>query len=94
VATVATLGMIGSAAYALWLYRKVIFGELTKPSLATIKDLDYREIITLGPLVALTILFGVYPKPVLDLSATSVAQLLENYEKALSAAKTAALLAH
>jgi NADH-quinone oxidoreductase subunit M len=94
VATVATLGVIGSAAYALWLYRKVIFGELTKPSLATIKDLDYREIITLGPLVALTILFGIYPKPVLDLSATSVAQLLENYEKALSAAKTAALLAH
>jgi NADH-quinone oxidoreductase subunit M len=93
VAALATLGVIGSAAYALWLYRKVIFGEL-KPSLATIKDLDYREIITLGPLVVLTILFGIYPKPVLDLSATSVAQLLENYEKALGAAKTAALLAH
>jgi NADH-quinone oxidoreductase subunit M len=93
VATLATLGVIGSAAYALWLYRKVIFGEL-KPSLATIKDLDYREIITLGPLVVLTILFGIYPRPVLDLSATSVGQLLENYEKALSAAKTAALLAH
>ena len=94
VATVATLGVIGSAAYALWLYRKVIFGTLTKPALATIKDLDYREIITLGPLVALTILFGIYPKPVLDLSAASVAQLLESYEKALGAAKTAALLAH
>ena len=94
VATVATLGMIGSAAYALWLYRKVIFGELTKPSLATIKDLDYREIITLGPLVVLTILFGIYPKPVLDLSAASVAQLLENYEKALGAAKSATLLVH
>ncbi|HEX2430691.1 MAG TPA: NADH-quinone oxidoreductase subunit M [Aestuariivirgaceae bacterium] len=94
VATVATLGVIGSAAYALWLYRKVIFGELTKPSLATIKDLDYREIITLGPLVVLTILFGIYPKPVLDLSAASVGQLLENYEKALGAAKAAALLAH
>jgi len=94
VATVATLGVIGSAAYALWLYRKVIFGELTKPSLATIKDLDYREIITLGPLVVLTILFGIYPKPVLDLSAASVAQLLENYEKALGAAKSATLLVH
>ena len=89
VATLATLGVVLSAAYALWLYRKIIFGTLTKPSLATIKDLDYREIVTLGPLVALTILFGIYPQPVLDLSAASVAQLLENYEKALSATKTA-----
>src|SRR6266446_1697132 len=94
VATLATIGVILSAAYALWLYRKVIFGPLTKASLATIKDLDYREIVTLGPLVVLTILFGIYPKPVLDLSAASVAQLLENYDRALGAAKTAVLLAH
>src|SRR5712664_4216958 len=94
VATLATIGIILSAAYALWLYRKVIFGPLTKASLATIKDLDYREIVTLGPLVVLIILFGIYPKPVLDLSAASVAQLLENYDRALGAAKTAALLAH
>jgi NADH-quinone oxidoreductase subunit M len=94
VAALATLGTIGSAAYALWLYRKVIFGALVKPSLATIKDLDYREMITLGPLVVLTILFGVYPKLVLDVSAVSVAQLLDNYNHALGAAKAAALLAH
>jgi NADH-quinone oxidoreductase subunit M len=94
VATLATLGTIGSAAYSLWLYRKVIFGALVKPSLAAITDLDYREIITLGPLVVLTILFGVYPKPVLDMSAASVTQLLENYERALGVAKAAALLAH
>jgi NADH-quinone oxidoreductase subunit M len=94
VATLATTGTILSAAYALWLYRKVIFGALVKPSLATIKDLDYREIITLGPLVVLTILFGIYPKPVLEMSAASVTQLLENYERALVAAKSAALLIH
>jgi len=94
VATLATTGTILSAAYALWLYRKVIFGPLVKPSLAAIKDLDYREIITLGPLVALTILFGIYPKPVLDVSAASVVQLLENYQRAIGAAKTAAMLAH
>src|SRR5262249_29475933 len=94
VATLAATGTILSAAYALWLYRKVIFGALTKTSLATIKDLDYREIVTLGPLVVLTILFGIYPKPVLDLSAASVAQLLENYDRALRAAQAAALLAH
>jgi NADH-quinone oxidoreductase subunit M len=94
VATLVTIGTILSAAYALWLYRKVVLGALTKPSLALIKDLNYREIITLGPLVILTILFGIYPKPVLDFSAASVTQLLENYERALGAAKAAALLAH
>ena len=91
VATLATIGTILSAAYALWLYRKVVFGTLSKPSLAAIKDLDYREMITLGPLVALTILFGIYPKPVLDMSAASVAQLLDGYNHAVGAAKTAAL---
>ena len=64
----------------------MIFGTL-KPSLAGIRDLDRREIIVLAPLVVLTILFGVYPKPVLDMSAASVAALLENYEQAIGAAK-------
>jgi NADH-quinone oxidoreductase subunit M len=92
VAILATLGTIGSAAYALWLYRKVIFGALTKPNLAAIKDLDYREIITLSPLVVLTILFGIYPKPVLDLSATSIAQLLDMYSHGLGSMQAAGLL--
>jgi NADH-quinone oxidoreductase subunit M len=92
VATLATTGTILSAAYALWLYRKVVFGALVKPSLAAINDLDHREVITLAPLVFLTILFGIYPKPVLDMSAASVAQLLDNYNHALGAAKAAALL--
>jgi NADH-quinone oxidoreductase subunit M len=92
VAILATLGIIGSAAYALWLYRKVIFGALTKPSLAAIKDLDYREIITLSPLMILTILLGVYPKPVLDLSATSIAQLLDMYSHGLGTVQAAGLL--
>src|SRR5690348_4451267 len=60
VATFATFGVILSAAYALWLYRKVIFGALEKPALAVMTDLDRREIIVLGPLVVLTILFGIY----------------------------------
>jgi NADH-quinone oxidoreductase subunit M len=93
VATLATIGMILTAAYALWLYRKVIFGGLTKPSLAGMKDLDYREVITLAPLVILTILFGIYPKPVLDVSAASVAQLLDNYNRAIGATQAAASLA-
>jgi NADH-quinone oxidoreductase subunit M len=91
VATLATIGVILSAAYALWLYRKVIFGRLEKPSLAGILDLEGREILVLAPLVVLTILFGVYPKPVLDISQASVTALIENYHQALGAAKSAAL---
>src|ERR1700724_1841219 len=89
VAIFATLGVILSAAYALWLYRKVIFGKLEKPSLAAIRDLGPREIAILAPLVVLTILFGVYPKPVLDISAASVAQLMDNYQHALEPIKAA-----
>src|SRR3984893_5182614 len=91
-AVFATTGVILSAAYALWLYRKVIFGALVKPSLMSIKDLTFRECLTLFPLVALTILFGVYPKPVLDMSAASVQQLVNNYNTAVTAVKAAALL--
>jgi NADH-quinone oxidoreductase subunit M len=90
-ATVATLGVILSAAYALWLYRKVVFGALVKPSLASIKDITWREGITLAPLVVLTILFGVYPKPVLDMSAASVNLVVKNYASAVTAVKAAAL---
>ncbi len=90
-ATFATTGVILSAAYALWLYRKVIFGVL-KPSLASIKDLTLRESLTLFPLMALTILFGFYPRPVLDMSAASVQQLVDNYNTAITAVKAAALL--
>jgi NADH-quinone oxidoreductase subunit M len=90
-ATVATLGVILSAAYALWLYRKVVFGALVKPSLASIKDLTWREGLTLAPLVVLTILFGVYPKPVLDMSAASVNLVVKNYASAVTAVKAAAL---
>jgi NADH-quinone oxidoreductase subunit M len=92
VAWFATLGVILSAAYALWLYRKVIYGRLEKPSLAAIRDLGVREIAILAPLVALTILFGVYPKPVLDMSAASVTALIDNYHHALAAGGTKAAL--
>jgi NADH-quinone oxidoreductase subunit M len=91
VATLATLGTILSAAYALWLYRKVIFGKLEKPSLFHIKDIGWREMVLLAPLVILTIVFGIYPKPVLDVSAVSVAQLIDNFQHAVSSVQAAAL---
>jgi NADH-quinone oxidoreductase subunit M len=91
VATLATLGTILSAAYALWLYRKVIFGKLEKPSLFHIRDLGWREIAIMAPLVILTIVFGVYPNLVLDMSAVSVTALIDNYQHALAGVQSAAL---
>jgi NADH-quinone oxidoreductase subunit M len=91
VATLATLGTILSAAYALWLYRKIIFGKLEKPSLFNIKDIGLREIAIMAPLVIPTIVFGVYPKLVLDISSASVAQLIDNYQHAVGAVHAAAL---
>jgi NADH-quinone oxidoreductase subunit M len=81
VALFATSGIILSAAYALWLYRRVVFGKLEKPSLAGILDLNAREIVVLAPLVALTILFGVYPKPLMDPTVASVNKLIAEYNK-------------
>jgi NADH-quinone oxidoreductase subunit M len=91
VAFFATTGVILSAAYALFLYRRVIFGVLDKPSLADIQDLDRRELVLLVPLVVLTIYYGVQPGPILDACAASVALLVKNFDAAIAATKTAAL---
>jgi NADH-quinone oxidoreductase subunit M len=91
VATLATIGTILSAAYALWLYRRVIFGKLQKPSLFNIRDIGWREMAILAPLVVLTLVFGVYPKPVLDMSAVSVTQLIDNFQHAVSSVQQAAI---
>ena len=93
VALFATSGIILSAAYALWLYRRVIFGKLEKPSLANILDLTAREAVILVPLVALTVLFGIYPKPVMDVTAVSVQKLIADYNQDLDAAKRSKLAA-
>jgi NADH-quinone oxidoreductase subunit M len=91
-ATLATLGIILSACYALWLYRKIVFGRLEKPSLAAISDMGWREIVVFAPLIVLTLWLGFYPKPVLDVSAASVTALLDNYHHAVGAAQSAALV--
>jgi NADH-quinone oxidoreductase subunit M len=88
VAFLATTGVILSAAYALYLYRRMIFGALDKPSLAGITDMNAREICVMAPLVILTIAFGFFPAPILDVTAASVKKLVSGYEAAI---KTAAL---
>jgi NADH-quinone oxidoreductase subunit M len=86
VALFATTGIILSAAYALWLYRRVIFGKLEKPSLANMFDLSPREVAILAPLVILTVLFGVYPKPLMDPTTVSVNKLIADYNQDLASA--------
>ena len=80
VAMFATTGVILSAAYALWLYRRVVMGELLKESLKSITDMTTRERFIFVPLVFMTLLLGVYPALVLDIIGPSVAALVENYD--------------
>ena len=89
VALFATTGVILSAAYALWLYRKVVFGALTKESLEGMLDLSAREKLILYPLVVLVIFFGVYPAPIFDATATSVEALVNTISISLDTAHSA-----
>ncbi|MCM2503561.1 NADH-quinone oxidoreductase subunit M [Aureimonas altamirensis] len=90
VAIFAATGVILSAAYALWVYRRVVFGALDKENLQNILDLSRREKAMLYPLVALVIFFGVYPMPVFNVTAASVEQLLNGYHSAIEAVSAVA----
>ncbi len=90
VAFFATTGVILSAGYALWLYRRVVFGELVKESLRTITDMDRREKAVFAPLIIGTLLLGVYPSIILDIMSPSVAALVSGYETAVAEAARAA----
>jgi NADH-quinone oxidoreductase subunit M len=91
VALFATTGVILSAAYALWLYRRVIFGALTKESLKGLTDMNARERAIIYPLAILVIFFGVYPMPVFNVTAASVDALIANIALSLEATQAAAL---
>ena len=93
VAAVATTGVIFSAGYALWLYRRVVFGELIKESLKTIQDMTGREKAIFAPLVVMTLLLGVYPALVTDIIGPSTAALVDQYDTSLAAAQAASQLA-
>jgi NADH-quinone oxidoreductase subunit M len=93
VAFFATTGVILSAAYALWLYRRVIFGALTKSSLQHISDMTPREMLTLAPLAILTIFFGAYPSPILDIFGSSVENLMRTVQAAAETANKLAAIA-
>jgi NADH-quinone oxidoreductase subunit M len=87
----AATGLILGAAYALWLYRKIIFGELTKASLKAILDMNRREVAVFLPLVLLTLWMGIYPNSFLDPMAPAVDKLIGDYNAAIKLAHTASL---
>ena len=79
----ALFGVILSAAYALWLYRRVIFGVMNKEALKSIMDMDRREMAIILPLIVLTIFFGFYPAPILDATNASVVALVSQYQSTI-----------
>ncbi|MRX50585.1 NADH-quinone oxidoreductase subunit M [Paracoccus sp. S-4012] len=85
VAVVATSGVILSAAYGLWLYRRVAFGALVKEGLRGITDMTRREQFLFVPLVAMTLLLGVYPRLVTGITGPSVAALLNHVDAGIPA---------
>ena len=93
VAFLIATGMVLGAAYMLYLYRRIIFGELTKDDLKSILDLNAREIAIFAPLVVLVLWMGIYPAPFLDMISASVANLVDNYHGALAAAESGTALA-
>ncbi len=86
-------GLVLGAAYMLWLYRRVIFGELTKVELKAILDLSPREVVVFAPLILVVLWMGIYPTSFLDVMHVSVENLLTNYNAALASAESVAVAA-
>ena len=79
VATIASIGVILSAAYMLWLYKRVVFGEIQKNEIKKMVDLNKSEIFILSSLVLPIIFFGFYPEPLLNTTEISIENLIEMY---------------
>jgi NADH-quinone oxidoreductase subunit M len=94
VAAVATSGVILSAAYGLWLYRQVVFGDLIKESLKSITDMTTRERAIFAPLIVMTLLLGIYPSLVTDIIGPSVTALVTDYQAAIPVAGDVQLAKH
>jgi NADH-quinone oxidoreductase subunit M len=87
VATLVASGMVLGAAYMLYLYRRVIFGIMTKADLKSITDLVWREKVVFAPLIAVVFWMGIYPASFIDVMSASISNLIDNYDAALAAAE-------
>jgi NADH-quinone oxidoreductase subunit M len=75
-AVIATSGVILSAVYMLWMFQRVMFGELSNPRNQTLKDLNAREIAIMAPLVVLIFVMGIYPNPFIEKMTPSITRLV------------------
>jgi NADH-quinone oxidoreductase subunit M len=75
-AVLATAGIIFAAVYMLWMYQRVVFGEVRHDAVRRLPDLSARELLTLVPILVLIVWIGVYPKPFTAVTETAVAELL------------------
>jgi NADH-quinone oxidoreductase subunit M len=82
-AIAAATGVILSAMYALTLYRRVMFGEIKNPALANITDLDWREVAIFTPLIIGTLVLGVKPDLIFNITQSSVDLLVANWRTAV-----------
>jgi NADH-quinone oxidoreductase subunit M len=80
-AIIATSGVILSAVYMLWMFQRVMFGELNNPKNKVLKDLNAREVCIMLPLIALIFFMGVYPRPFIDTMAPSIDRLIKQTGK-------------
>jgi len=76
-AFLAATTLILGAAYTLWMYKRVAFGEVRNPKVATLTDINGREALILGTLAVMVLLFGIWPAPLLDMMHVSVEHLVE-----------------
>src|SRR3990167_3232587 len=79
----ASTGMVLGAAYALWLYRRVMFSPLVKPSLKSLSDLNWREDLVFAPLAVSVLVLGLYPLPILTMAEASVVKVIDHFNLAL-----------
>jgi len=84
VAVLASLGVVLSAAYMLWLYKRVIFGKMASPEIKGMADINKTEIYIFASLTFLTIFFGIYPEPLFNTIDISVSNLIDNYQTDLN----------
>ena len=83
IALLATMGVVLAAAYMLWLYKRVIFGEIKNSQIKSLKDMNISESLILILLAVITIVFGFYPDPLLDTMNVSVNNLIDRYQQDL-----------
>ena len=76
-AIIATSGVILSAVYMLWMFQRVMFGELNNPKNQVLKDLNAREVAIMVPLIFLIFFMGVYPRPFIDSMAPSIEKMIQ-----------------